>query len=267
MDFAGPLGQPSEIHENMGTIVCIGGGIGVAPVYPIARAMHEAGNKVISIMGAKTKDILIFEDKMRAISDEVLIATDDGSYGVKGFVTTALQQLVDRGEKIDQVTAIGPGVMMRSVVEATRPLGIKTIVSLNPVMVDATAAVSCAWSCFAVFSVEACCFSSSPPDNAIPAPAPPITATAATPMRSPLYFSANDFGACTFCKGSLHTRHTNSCEASTLCFSLLAQHSHGVPLPSASRLVHTPQLYLILLFAIVFLSCYIVTFVFYLLPS
>ena len=98
VDFAGPLGQPSEIHENMGTIVCIGGGIGVAPVYPIARAMHEAGNKVISIMGAKTKDILIFEDKMRAISDEVLIATDDGSYGVKGFVTTALQQLVDRGD-------------------------------------------------------------------------------------------------------------------------------------------------------------------------
>lgn len=137
-DFVGPLGQPSEISENMGTIVCIGGGIGVAPVYPIARAMHEAGNKVISIMGARTKDILIFEDKMRAISDETLIATDDGSYGIKGFVTTALQQLVDRGEKIDQVTAIGPGIMMRSVVEATRPLGIKTIVSLNPVMVDGT---------------------------------------------------------------------------------------------------------------------------------
>ena len=138
LDFVGPLGQPSEISENMGTIVCIGGGIGVAPVYPIARAMHEAGNKVISILGAKTRDILIFEDRMRAISDEVLIATDDGSYGVKGFVTTALQQLVDRGEKIDQVTAIGPGVMMRSVAEATRPLGIKTIVSLNPVMVDGT---------------------------------------------------------------------------------------------------------------------------------
>lgn len=138
VDFVGPLGQPSEIHEHMGTIVCIGGGIGVAPVYPIARAMHEAGNKVISILGAKTKDILIFEEKMRAISDEVLVATDDGSYGVKGFVTTALQQLVDRGEKIDQVTAIGPGVMMHSVVEATRPLNIKTIVSLNPIMVDGT---------------------------------------------------------------------------------------------------------------------------------
>ena len=136
--FVGPLGQPSEIHENMGTVVCIGGGIGVAPVYPIAKAMHEMGNKVISIMGARSKDILIFEDRMRAVSDEVLIATDDGSYGIKGFVTTALQQLVDRGEKIDQVTAIGPGIMMRSVAEATRPLGIKTIVSLNPVMVDGT---------------------------------------------------------------------------------------------------------------------------------
>lgn len=138
VDFVGPLGQPSEISTDMGTIVCIGGGIGVAPVYPIARAMHEAGNKVISIMGARSKDILIFEDRMRAISDEVLIATDDGSYGIKGFVTTALQQLVDRGEKIDQVTAIGPGIMMKSVCDATRPLGIKTIVSLNPIMVDGT---------------------------------------------------------------------------------------------------------------------------------
>ena len=138
LDFVGPLGQPSHIEKGMGTIVCVGGGIGVAPVYPIARGMHEAGNKVISIMGAKSKDILIFEKEMRAVSDEVLITTDDGSYGIKGFVTNALQQLVDRGEKIDQVTAIGPGIMMRSVVEATRPLGIKTIVSLNPIMVDGT---------------------------------------------------------------------------------------------------------------------------------
>ena len=138
VDFVGPLGQPSHIEKGMGTIVCVGGGIGVAPVYPIARAMHEAGNKVISIMGAKTKDILIFEEEMRAVSDEVLVTTDDGSYGIKGFVTNALQTLVDRGEKIDQVTAIGPGIMMRSVVEATRPLGIKTIVSLNPIMIDGT---------------------------------------------------------------------------------------------------------------------------------
>lgn len=137
-DFAGPLGQPSHVKPDMGTVVFVGGGIGVAPVYPIARAMHEAGNKVISIMGAKTKDILILEKEMRAISDEVLITTDDGSYGIKGFVTNALQQLVDRGEKIDQVTAIGPGIMMKSIAEATRLLGIKTIVSLNPIMVDGT---------------------------------------------------------------------------------------------------------------------------------
>ena len=138
LDFVGPLGQPSELSNHMGTVVFVGGGIGVAPVYPIARAAHELGNKVISILGAKTKDILIFEERMRAISDEVLITTDDGSYGIKGFVTNAIEELIKRGEKIDQVTAIGPGVMMKSVAEATRPYGIKTIVSLNPIMVDGT---------------------------------------------------------------------------------------------------------------------------------
>ena len=138
LDFVGPLGQPSELSNHMGTVVFVGGGIGVAPVYPIARAAHELGNKVISILGAKTKDILIFEDRMKAISDEVLITTDDGSYGIKGFVTNAIEELIKRGEKIDQVTAIGPGVMMKSVAEATRPYAIKTIVSLNPIMVDGT---------------------------------------------------------------------------------------------------------------------------------
>ena len=138
LDFVGPLGQPSELSDHMGTVVFVGGGIGVAPVYPIARAAYELGNKVISILGAKTKDILIFEERMRAISDEVLITTDDGSYGIKGFVTNAIEELIKRGEKIDQVTAIGPGVMMKSVAEATRPYGIKTIVSLNPIMVDGT---------------------------------------------------------------------------------------------------------------------------------
>lgn len=138
LDFVGPLGQPSELSNHMGTVVFVGGGIGIAPVYPIARAAHELGNKVISILGAKTKDILIFEERMRAISDEVLITTDDGSYGIKGFVTNAIEELIKRGEKIDQVTAIGPGVMMKSVAEATRPYGIKTIVSLNPIMVDGT---------------------------------------------------------------------------------------------------------------------------------
>ena len=138
LDFVGPLGQKSEIEPGIGTVVCIGGGVGIAPVYPIARGMKQAGNKVISILGARNKDILIMEEEMRAISDEIFITTDDGSYGVKGFVTTALQQIVDRGEKIDRIYAIGPVVMMKSVVEATRPLGIKTIVSLNPVMVDGT---------------------------------------------------------------------------------------------------------------------------------
>ena len=143
LDFVGPLGQPSELSDHMGTVVFVGGGIGVAPVYPIARAAHELGNKVISILGAKTKDILIFEERMRAISDEVLITTDDGSYGIKGFVTNAIEELIKRGEKIDQVTAIGPGVMMKSVAEATRPHGIKTIVSLNPIMVDGTGMCGC----------------------------------------------------------------------------------------------------------------------------
>ncbi len=138
LDFVGPLGKPSEVEPGLGTVVMIGGGIGVAPVYPIARGMHEAGNKVISIMGARSKDILIMEPEMKAVSDEVIITTDDGSYGIKGFVTTALQQLVDRGEKIDVVYAIGPVVMMKSVVEATRPYKLKTIVSLNPIMVDGT---------------------------------------------------------------------------------------------------------------------------------
>ncbi len=143
LDFVGPLGQKSEIEPGIGTVVCIGGGVGIAPVYPIARGMKQAGNKVISILGARSKDILIMEEEMRAISDEIFITTDDGSYGAKGFVTTALQQIVDRGEKIDRIYAIGPVVMMKSVVEATRLLGVKTIVSLNPVMVDGTGMCGC----------------------------------------------------------------------------------------------------------------------------
>ena len=138
LDLVGPLGQKSHIASGMGTVVCIGGGIGVAPVYPITRGMKEAGNRVISIIGAKNRDILIMEKEMRAASDETLVTTDDGSYGIKGFVTTALKELLTRGERIDLVYAIGPVVMMKSVADVTRPLGIKTIVSLNPVMVDGT---------------------------------------------------------------------------------------------------------------------------------
>ena len=138
LDLVGPLGKKSHIASGLGTVVCIGGGIGVAPVYPITRGMKEAGNRVISIIGAKNRDILIMEKEMRAASDETLVTTDDGSYGIKGFVTTALKELLARGERIDLVYAIGPVVMMKSVADVTRPLGIKTIVSLNPVMVDGT---------------------------------------------------------------------------------------------------------------------------------
>ena len=138
LDFVGPLGRPSEIGKLDGTMVVVGGGIGVAPTFPIARAMKEAGNKVIAIMGAKTKDILVMEDEMKEVTDEIVVTTDDGSRGIKGFVTNAVQALVDRGEKIAQITAIGPVIMMKSVADATRDLGIKTVVSLNPIMVDGT---------------------------------------------------------------------------------------------------------------------------------
>ena len=138
LDLVGPLGQPSHIAPGIGTVVCVGGGIGIAPVYPIVRGMKEAGNRVISILGAKSREVLIMEEEMRAASDEVLVTTNDGSYGIEGFVTTALKELFERGEKIDLIYAIGPVVMMKNVVEAARPWGIKTIVSLNPVMVDGT---------------------------------------------------------------------------------------------------------------------------------
>ena len=138
LDFVGPLGRPSEIGKLDGTMVVVGGGIGVAPTFPIARAMKEAGNKVIAIMGAKTKDILVMEDEMKEVTDEIVVTTDDGSRGIKGFVTYAVQALVDRGENIAQITAIGPCIMMKSVADATRDLGIKTVVSLNPIMVEGT---------------------------------------------------------------------------------------------------------------------------------
>lgn len=138
LDLVGPLGQPSHIAAGIGTVVCVGGGIGIAPVYPIARGMEGVGNRVISILGAKSRDILIMEEEMRAVSAEVLVTTNDGSYGIEGFVTTALKELFERGEKIDLIYAIGPVVMMKNVVETARPWGVKTIVSLNPVMVDGT---------------------------------------------------------------------------------------------------------------------------------
>ena len=137
LDVVGPLGQPSEMG-NFGTVVVVGGGIGVAPVYPIARAYHELGNKVISIIGARNKDLIIWQDKMAAISDEVIITTDDGSAGHKGFVTDPLRAMLEKGEKIDLVLAIGPVIMMKNVAVVTEPFGVKTTASLNTIMVDGT---------------------------------------------------------------------------------------------------------------------------------
>jgi len=136
-DVVGPLGLPTHI-ENFGTVVGIGGGIGAAPLLPIATAIKQAGNRLLSIVGARTKELLILEDEMRAISDEIVVTTDDGSYAKKGFVTTALQEIIDRGEGIALCIAIGPVPMMRAVAEVTRPHRIRTVVSLNPIMVDAT---------------------------------------------------------------------------------------------------------------------------------
>ncbi|AFQ43051.1 MULTISPECIES: sulfide/dihydroorotate dehydrogenase-like FAD/NAD-binding protein [Desulfosporosinus] len=136
-DFVGPLGVESEI-ENYGTVVCIGGGLGIAPIHPIARALKDAGNHVISVLGARSADLLILEDEMAAASSEVVIATNDGSKGVKGFVTDGLAEVLAQGHQVKAIWAIGPMIMMKAVVDYTRSLGIKTIVSMNPIMVDGT---------------------------------------------------------------------------------------------------------------------------------
>ncbi len=135
LDFAGPLGCASEI-EKFGTVVCIGGGVGVAPVYPIAKALYEEGNKVISIIGARTKEMLIWEDEMKKISSELIVATDDGTYGTKGFVTDVLKDVLAK-ESVNRVIAIGPIVMMHAVARVV-PESLPLIVSLNPIMVDGT---------------------------------------------------------------------------------------------------------------------------------
>ena len=136
-DVVGPLGTATHI-ENWGTVVSIGGGIGIAPLYPITQAMKRAGNTVIAILGARNKELLILEEEMRSVSDELIITTDDGSYGEKGLVTQALQGLIDAGRKIDQIITIGPAIMMKFVAETSRPYNIPTIASLNSIMVDGT---------------------------------------------------------------------------------------------------------------------------------
>jgi ferredoxin--NADP+ reductase len=135
---AGPLGHPTEI-EKYGTVVMVGGGVGIAPTFPIARALKEAGNTVISIIGARNKSLLFWEDRMRAVSDELIICTDDGSYGRKAVVTEPLKELLDaRKGTIVRAWAIGPAVMMKFVAMATKPYNVKTIVSLNTIMIDGT---------------------------------------------------------------------------------------------------------------------------------
>jgi ferredoxin--NADP+ reductase len=137
IDLIGPLGKPSEI-EKYGTVACIGGGVGTPEIYPVARALKEKGNKVVSIVGARSKNLLIMEQEMKSVSDELYITTDDGTYGKKGLVTSELKRLIDEGVKIDCIFAVGPVIMMKAVCDTTRPYNIKTIVSLNPIMLDAT---------------------------------------------------------------------------------------------------------------------------------
>ncbi len=141
-DFVGPLGVPTHI-DKFGTVVCVAGGVGAAPITPIARALKEKGNKIISILGARSKDLLFWEDKLRSVSHQLIVTTDDGTYGRKGVVTEPLKELLESGEKVDRVIAIGPSIMMKFCAQTTKPFGVKTIVSLNPIMVDGTGMCGC----------------------------------------------------------------------------------------------------------------------------
>jgi NAD(P)H-flavin reductase len=137
ISVTGPMGEPSHI-ENVGKVVCVGGGLGVAPVYPQARAFKEAGAYVIGVVGFRNRDLVFWDDKFSRVCDEFIICTDDGSAGIKGMVTDGLRQAIAQHPDISEVVAIGPPIMMKACAEATRPHGIKTTVSLNPVMVDGT---------------------------------------------------------------------------------------------------------------------------------
>ena len=136
-NLLGPLGRPTHI-EKLGTVVCIGGGIGVAPLHPIAQGFKQAGNKVIIIMGARNQKLLIMEKEMRAIADELIICTDDGSYGRKCLVTEPLKELCQQEPKPNFVVAIGPPIMMKFCAETSRPFAVPTFVSLNTIMIDGT---------------------------------------------------------------------------------------------------------------------------------
>jgi ferredoxin--NADP+ reductase len=135
--LTGPLGNPTEI-ENYGTVLCMGGGVGIAAIYPIARALHEAGNETISIIGARSQDLLFWEDRMREVSDELIVCTDDGSYGRKALVTEPEKELLEGDRDIDRIWVVGPAIMMKFASLTSQPFEVKTIVSLNPIMVDGT---------------------------------------------------------------------------------------------------------------------------------
>ena len=135
--LVGPMGEPSHIGASR-KVVCVGGGLGVAPIYPQARGFKESGAYVIGVVGFLNRDLVFWEDKFRACCDELIICTDDGSAGIKGLVTEGIKMAVEQHPDIDEVVAIGPPIMMKACAETTRPLGIKTMVSLNPIMVDGT---------------------------------------------------------------------------------------------------------------------------------
>ncbi len=142
VDFVGPLGVPTHI-DKIGTVVCVAGGFAVAVVTPIARALKEAGNRVISILGARNHDLIFWEEELRAASDELIVTTDDGSYGRKALVTEPLKELLEGDENVKRVIAIGPSIMMKFCTKTTEPFGVDTVVSLNPIMVDGTGMCGC----------------------------------------------------------------------------------------------------------------------------
>ena len=135
--FTGPLGEPTEI-ENYGTVICAAGGVGIAPMFPIARALREAGNYVISIIGARNEELLFWEDEMRSVSDELIVCTDDGSCGRKAFVVHPLKELLETRDDVGHIWVIGPAIMMKFTALATKPFNVPTTVSLNSIMVDGT---------------------------------------------------------------------------------------------------------------------------------
>ena len=137
MNFVGPLGLPTHA-ERFGTVVCVAGGVGTAPIYPIARTLRTKGNRIITIQGARNKESIFWEDRLRSVSDELIITTDDGTYQRKGMVTEPLKEILESGRKIDRVIAIGPSIMMKFCAKTTEPFKVPTIVSLNTIMVDGT---------------------------------------------------------------------------------------------------------------------------------